>query len=92
MSRNILGVTALQRNVSNLFYSVSKFEQKKAYQGFKTKAACQGFKKKTPKELIIIQKQLFKLIIKSISKYPKVSTILKLKELSRTHGFHFSSF
>lgn len=49
MSHNIFGVTALQIHTLNLFYSVSKFYQKSSG---------------TWKELIFIQKPLFKLILK----------------------------
>ena len=51
------GVMALQRHASNLFYSVPKFYQKSSV---------------TPEVSIIYQKHFFKLIPKSIYKFPKV--------------------
>ena len=60
MSNNMLGVTALKRHASNLFYNVPNFQPKYSA---------------TPKVLITVQKYLFKLVLKSIPKYPEVSNI-----------------
>ena len=48
--------------------------------------------KATPEVLIIYQKYLFKLIPKSISKFPKVWTNWKWRKLSRNHTFLFLFF
>ena len=60
MSGNTPRTTAWQRHSSNLLHSVSNFKLKSSV---------------TLKVLIIIQKYLFNLILKPISKFPKVLTI-----------------
>ena len=57
MSNNKLDLTSKERYVSNLFYGVPKFSHKNSV---------------TYKVLISVQKYWFKLILRSIFKFPKV--------------------
>ena len=60
MSNNMSDVTGFERHASNLFYDVSKSWQRSSV---------------TSKVLITVQKNLLKLILKSIPKFRKFQTI-----------------
>ena len=62
MSNNMSDVTGFERHASNLFYDVSKSWQRSSV---------------TSKVLITVQKNLLKLILKSIPKFRKFQTIWK---------------
>ena len=74
MLSNTSDVKAWKRHASNLFYSESKFELKINV---------------TPSVLIIYQKQLFKLVPKSITNFLRSTNFQKWQKLPQNHVFLF---
>lgn len=72
----MLGVKSFQRHAASLFHNGSKFSQK--------------FNINT-EVLKLVKKHLFKLLLKSISKFPKVLKSKTEKRWSKTIAFRFSS-